>query len=152
MDHPGGRADRRQGPKAGSWLHTRKAYGDFRLELQYTVNERGNSGIFFRSALEKNPAFTGYEVQIYDAPGQPPSKTGPTSIYDTVAPTKNLVRPAGQWNTVTILARGPKIVVEMNGEQVMATELTRSRRGHIGLQNHDDRSVVKFRNLRLREL
>jgi L-ribulose-5-phosphate 3-epimerase len=137
---------------AGSWLRTEKEYGDFRLELQYTVNERGNSGVFFRSAAEKNPAFTGYEMQIYDAPGRPPSKTGPTSIYDVVAPEKNRVRPAGEWNTVTIVARGPRVQIEMNGEQVMDTQLDRSLHGYIGLQNHDDRSVVKFKNIRLEEL
>jgi len=138
--------------KTGSWLCTTREYSDFRLELQYTINENGNSGVFFRSALQKNPAFTGYEMQIYDAPGQPPTKQGPSAIYDTVAPVKNLVRPAGEWNTVTITARGPKITVEMNGEVVVDTELTRSMRGHIGLQNHDDKAVVKYKNIRIAEL
>lgn len=136
----------------GSWLSTEKQYSDFRLELQYTVNKNGNSGVLFRSAHEKNPSFTGYEMQIYDAPGRPPTKTGPSSIYDTVAPTKNLVRAAGQWNTVTIVAKGSRIVVEMNGEKVIDTELTRSMKGYIGLQNHDDRAEVKFRNIRLETL
>lgn len=138
--------------KTGSWLSTNQPYGDFRLELQYTVNKNGNSGVFFRSARERNPAFTGYEMQIYDAPGRPPSKGGPGSLYDLVAPEKNLVRPAGEWNTVTITARGPKIRVEMNGEKILETEQTRSMRGYIGLQNHDDRSVVRFKNIRLQEL
>ena len=138
--------------KTGSWLSTQKEYGDFRLELQYAIGEKSNSGVFFRSSHEKNPAFTGYEMQIHDAAGRPPSKTGPGSIYDTVAPTKNLVRPAGQWNTVTIVARGPRIVFEMNGEKILETEQTRSMKGYLGLQNHDARSVVKFRNIRLEEL
>jgi len=138
--------------KTGSWLSTKKQYSDFRLELQYTLGEKSNSGVFFRSSHEKNPAFTGYEMQIHDSPGRPPSKGGPSSIYDVVAPTKNLVRSAGQWNTVTILARGPKIQFWMNGEQVLDTEQTRSMKGYIGLQNHDERSVVKFKNIRLEEL
>jgi len=138
--------------RAGSWLRTQKQYGDFRLELQYTISEGGNSGVFFRSALEKNPAFTGYEMQIYDAPGQPPSKQGPTAIYDVVAPTQNRVRPAGHWNTVTIIAQGSKITFEMNGEPVLQTKQDRSSRGYIGLQNHDERAVVQFRNIRLEEL
>jgi sugar phosphate isomerase/epimerase len=136
----------------GSWLCTEKSYQDFSLELQYAINERGNSGVFFRAATEKNPAFTGYEMQILDAAGRPPSKTGATSIYDTVGPTQNRVRPAGQWNTVTITAKGPHIEFEMNGEKVLEAELTRSLQGRIGLQNHDDRAVVKFRNIRLAEL
>lgn len=138
--------------KTGSWLSTVKQYGDFRLELQYAINTRGNSGVLFRSSHEKNPSFTGYEMQIYDGAGRPPSKTGPSSIYDTVAPTKNLVRPAGEWNTVTVVAQGPRIRIEMNGEWVIDTELNRSLRGYIGLQNHDDKAEVRFRNIRLQEL
>ncbi len=138
--------------KSGSWLSTKRQYGDFRLEIQFTVNEKGNSGVLFRSAREKNPSFTGYEMQIYDAPGRPPSKGGPGSLYDVIAPTKNVIRAAGRWNYATILARGAKIVVEMNGERIIETEQTRSLRGYIGLQNHDDKSEVKFKNVRLEEL
>ena len=69
-----------------------------------------------------------------------------------MAPTKNVIRPAGQWNTVTIVAKGPKITIEMNGEKTIDTEQQRSKRGYIGLQAHDDRSEVKFRNLRIEEL
>ncbi|MEW6305942.1 MAG: family 16 glycoside hydrolase [Verrucomicrobiota bacterium] len=135
----------------GSWLSTEKQYGDFRLELQYLISERGNSGVFFRSSHEKNPAFTGYEFQIFDAPGRPPSKGGPSSLYEVIAPTKNVVR-SGQWNTVTIVAKGPRIAVEVNGERVIDTEQSRSLRGYIGLQNHDAKSMVRFKNIRLEEL
>jgi sugar phosphate isomerase/epimerase len=138
--------------KAGSWLRTAEQYGDFRLELQYTISGDGNSGVFFRSAAEKNPAFTGYEMQIHDAPGQEPSKSGPGAIYDVAAPTANKARPAGQWNTVTIIAKGPRITIEMNGERIIETEQTRSMGGYIGLQNHDERAEVRFRNIRLEKL
>ncbi|HMJ64186.1 MAG TPA: DUF1080 domain-containing protein, partial [Candidatus Binatia bacterium] len=69
-----------------------------------------------------------------------------------VAPTKNLIRPSGQWNTITIVAKGPRIQFWVNGEQVLDTEQTRSMEGYIGLQNHDDRAVVKFKNIRLEEI
>ena len=66
--------------KTGSWLRTERAYGDFRLELQYSINAGGNSGVFFRSGLEKNPAFTGYEMQIVDFFGADPrNKARPPS-------------------------------------------------------------------------
>lgn len=138
--------------RTGSWLSSKKQYADFRLELQFTINERGNSGVFFRSSHERNPAFTGYEMQIHDSAGRPPSKGGAGSIYDVVAPARNVIRPAGQWNSATIVARGSKITIEMNGEKIIETEQTRSSRGYIGLQNHDARSVVQFRNIRIEEL
>lgn len=138
--------------KTGSWLSTKKQYSDFRIELQFTVNKGGNSGVFFRSAHERNPAFTGFEMQIHDSPGRPPSKGGPGSLYDVVAPQKNVIRPGGEWNFATIIAIGPKIRVEMNGEKIIETEQTRSMRGYIGLQNHDDKSEVRFKNIRLEVL
>ncbi len=138
--------------KTGSWLRTKEQYGDFRLELQCMIAEKANSGIFFRSAAEKNPAFTGYEMQIYGAAGSKPSMSGPGAIYDVAAPTKNLLRSDGQWNTITIIAQGEKIAFEMNGERVLETEQTRSMKGYIGLQNHDERSVVKYKNIRLEKL
>ena len=136
----------------GSWLRTAREYGDFRLELQYTISEESNSGVFFRSAADKNPAFTGYEMQIFDAPGTAPSKQGTSGIYDVVAPSENRVRRAGQWNTVTIIAKGRQIAIEMNGARVVDAELDRSMRGYIGLQNHDERAVVRFRNIRIEDL
>lgn len=137
---------------AGSWLRSEQEYADFRLELQYAINEGGNSGVFFRSGAEKNPAFTGYEMQIVDGYGAPPSKQGATALYDLVAPVENRVRPAGQWNTVTINARRDRITVEINGKTVLDTVQTRSRKGHIGLQNHDEHAVVRFRNIRIQQL
>src|SRR5437773_10011135 len=38
--------------KSGSWLRTAKQYSDFILELDYAINQGGNSSIFIRSALE----------------------------------------------------------------------------------------------------
>lgn len=138
--------------KTGSWLSTKKQYANFRLELQFMVNKGGNSGVFIRSLHQRNPAFTGYEMQIHDSPGRPPSKGGPGSLYDVVAPTKNVIRPAGQWNSATITAQGQKIRIEMNGEKILETEQDRSLKGYIGLQNHDDKSEVRFKNIRLEEL
>lgn len=138
--------------KTGSWLQYKWPVRDFRLELQYNMSERGNSGVFFRSATEKNPAFTGYEMQITNYSG-PPNKSGtPGALYDVIAPSRHAARPAGQWNTVTITAQGPRIAIDMNGQQIVDTELDRSMRGYIGLQNHDDRTTIRFRNIRLEVL
>jgi L-ribulose-5-phosphate 3-epimerase len=138
--------------RTGSWLRTEKEYADFELALEYTVGPRSNSGVFIRAGLERNPAFTGYEVQILDAPGAPPSKGGPGSLYDYVAPTKNLVRPAGQWNSIRVIARGPSIRVHVNDQLVVDARGDRLPKGYLGLQNHDARSEVKFRNIFLAEL
>jgi sugar phosphate isomerase/epimerase len=138
--------------KSGSWLSTRRQYADFRLELQYAINKGGNSGILFRSTLEKNPAFTGYELQILDGTDREPNNHNVGSLYDLVAPQKVVARSPGEWNSVSIETHGPKIRVTMNGEKILETEQDRSMRGYIGFQNHDSKSEVRFKNIRLEEL
>ncbi len=138
--------------KSGSWLRAEKPYGDFVLELEYSINAGGNSGIHFRAALEKNPSFTGYEMQILSDPNSPPSKGGVGSIYDLVAPTRNASKKPGEWNMVRITCQGKRIQVEMNTEKIVDHESDRSLSGYIGLQNHDAHAVVKFRNVRITEL
>jgi len=138
--------------RSGSWLRTEKEYGDFELSLEYTLKQGSNSGVFIRSLLERNPAFTGYEVQIHDSPGRPPSKGGPGSLYDFIAPAKNRVRRAGEWNEIRVIAKGPSIRVHVNGEMVIDTRGDRSPRGYIGLQNHDERSEARLRRVMLAEI
>ncbi len=138
--------------KSGSWLRTKKMYANFELEFEYAISEKGNSGVFFRSAAEKNPAFTGYEMQIVDFFGREPSKSGAGALYDIIAPTKNLVKRAGEFNHVVIRADGPWITIEMNGEKVLNFVGHRQLEGYIGLQNHDARAVVRFRDIRVRRL
>ncbi|HWH72370.1 MAG TPA: DUF1080 domain-containing protein [Candidatus Sulfotelmatobacter sp.] len=137
---------------SGSWLRTEKEYGDFVLELEYAINAKGNSGIHFRAGLEKNPSFTGYEMQILDDAGREPKKTTTGSLYDVVVPTKNMSKPAGEWNKVRITCKGNRIQVNLNGEDIIDFQGDRRTRGYIGFQNHDNHAVVKFRKIRLTEL
>lgn len=137
--------------RSGSWLGTEKTYGDFVLELEYAV--QGNSGIFLRSGPDKNPAFTGYEMQLLADAGRAPSSKSSGSLYDVVAAARNMSRPAGEWNQVRIAVEGARIQVEWNGVPTLDfTNATRSARGYVGFQNHDTNSVVRFRNVRLTEL
>ncbi len=139
--------------RSGSWLRTEREYGDFDLQLDYAINAKGNSGVFLRSALEKNPAFTGNEIQILDDSQLPkPEKWSTGAVYDVAAASRVMSRPAGEWNTLRIEARGVKVNVWLNGEQIQKDAPLRATRGYIGLQNHDDKSVVKFRNVRLTTL
>ncbi len=138
--------------KSGSWLRSEKQYGDFILELEYAINPRGNSGIFFRSAAEKNPAFTGYEMQVLADHGREPTRHTTGAIYEVVAASKNPSKPANEWNHVRIEARGEQIEITLNGEKIVDLKNDRSARGYIGLQNHDNRSVVRFRNIHITPL
>jgi hypothetical protein len=138
--------------KSGSWLRTEKQYSDFILELDYAINQGGNSGIFIRSALEKNPAFTGHEMQINADYGRQPTKGSAGSLYDVVAASQNMSKPAGEWNHVSIVTKGRRIQITWNGEQTIDYETDRLTTGYLGLQNHDAKSAVKFRNIRITEV
>lgn len=137
--------------KSGSWLRSEKEYSNFVLEFEYAVNAKGNSGVFIRSAIEKNPAFTGHEMQILDDHGREPKVFTTGALYDVVAAKKNMSKPAGEWNKARITCTGKRIQINLNGEDIVDYETSRLTRGYIGLQNHDEHAVVKFRQIRITE-
>jgi hypothetical protein len=61
-------------------------------------------------------------------------------------------KPSGEWNKARIEARGPTIKVWLNGERIVEHQGSRRESGYIGLQNHDNRTTVKFRNIRITPL
>ncbi len=150
----------------GGWLATHRQYGNFALSLEFRVPPGGNSGVFIRSPLEGDPAYAGLEIQIADdyAERQSPlaswQYTG--SIYGVQAPSDRASKKAGQWQTMAIVARGPRVQVSLNGTKIVDADLTNYAHlasthpglvrtsGYIGLQSHGSR--VEFRNIRIREL
>lgn len=74
-----------------------------------------------------------------------------TGAIDRLAPALHRwSRQVGPWNVFEVAARGPRIQVRLNGEEVLVREHgTREQAGHVGLQNHREGSAVQFRNLRV---
>ncbi len=148
----------------GGWIMTRKKYENFLLRLEYDTT--GNSGISFRAAPQGDPAFTGTEIQVLQDSGERPDIHGSMSVYGALSPAQNNTRPAGQWNQVTIEARGRHVKVWQNGVkmhdydvldpalnalEIQSSKLRdRVRTGTIGFQDHG--SAVRYRNIRLKEL
>lgn len=150
----------------GGWLATRRQYDNFKLSLEFRVPPGGNSGVFIRSPLEGDPAYTGMEIQILDDYAEqwrdlkPDQYTG--SIYGVQAPSERATKEAGKWQKMVITAKGPQIEVVVNGQKVIDTNVTYypyktdthpgllRDRGYIGLQDHGSR--VEFRNIWIREL
>jgi Domain of Unknown Function (DUF1080) len=140
----------------GLLWYTERKYNDFVLKLEWKVSEEGdNSGVFVRFPNPgDNPSIAfkeGYEIQIDDKAGDAIHKTG--AIYDFAAPSKKIVlKPVGQWNTMEIHVINQSYNVIINGEKV--TEFTGDRltEGYIGLQAHDDKSKVSFRNIMIKEV
>jgi hypothetical protein len=149
----------------GGWLATIRQFDDFRLSLEFRVPPGGNSGVFIRSPLEGDPAYTGMEIQILDDYAEPYRSLNPYqytgSIYDVQAPSERATKHAGKWQKMVVTARGPQIEVAVNGQKVVDTNVNyypykasthpglKREGGFIGLQNHGSR--VEFRNIRIQE-
>jgi beta-glucosidase len=150
----------------GGWLSTTKEYSNFEIMLEFRMPVNGNSGVFIRAPRDGNPAYAGSEIQLLDDYGdeyktlQPWQYCG--SIYSTVAPSRRVTYPAGEWQFIHIRAQGPKVSVVLNGCSIVDGNLSEHldslekhpglarTGGFIGLQNHS--THVDFRNIFLRDL
>jgi len=159
-----------KGSKAG-WLMTEKEYDNFELRLEFKVSVNANSGVALRAPLTGEPADHGMEIQIIDDDGpvyknpRPDQQTG--SIYTLVPPSKRVTKPAGEWNQFRITCKGPRVMIELNGTQIVDANLDvlneqHSKqhgkkhpgllrdKGHLGLQSHTRQ--VEFRKIEIKEL
>ncbi|WP_336518286.1 DUF1080 domain-containing protein [Pollutibacter soli] len=143
------RSDERHG-----LLVSDKIYKDFELSVQYLA-VKGNSGLYFR-AEEVGGAYgvKGFQAEIdpfHDAGG----------LYETsgrdwvVKPDSNEVKKwykPGEWNTMTVSAKGRSIVVHVNGYKTAELQNDPGRtEGHIALQLHGGQDMlVSFRNIKIK--
>ena len=104
--------------------YTAEEFGDFDLHLEFRVSHRANSGVFLRTQAD-DPVQRGFEVQVLDDFGKPPTKNRSGAIYDVVTPMFNMSRPAGQWNSYDIAVEGHEVSVHMNGWLVVHTDLAK---------------------------
>lgn len=140
------------------WYYKRK-FEDFTLELEWRASSRkDNSGVFVRFPNPGNDPYVavsyGYEIQIDDL-AQPDGSLihGTGAIYKFAAPSMLNSKPIGEWNSLQITAEKHKYAVMTNDVTVISNFIgNRSLEGYIGLQNHDDKSKVFFRNIKVREI
>ena len=137
-----------QADSGSGFLVTKESYADFELTLEFWVDEPANSGIFIRCAdgsmvNDRNS----YEVNIYDTRADQAYRTG--GIVHIASPA-SVINAGGQWNTYEITARGPRLQVTLNGEEMVDVEDTQFAEGPIALQY--GAGIVRFRNVRIREL
>lgn len=159
-------------------IMSKRIFGDFELHMQWMVEEGGNSGIFYHVLEQPDQSiyWSGLEMQILDDENHPDSFRGVDgnrqagSLYDLLPIQPKTANPHGQWNDIRIISRGPMVEHWLNGEMVLRyerwtvewfamlrnskfrehNEFGAMQQGHIGLQDHGD--VVRFRNIRIREL
>lgn len=139
----------------GMLWYSKKPFGDFTLRVDYKLSDAGNnSGVFVRFPNKpKSPwdaVNEGYEIQICDG-ADPEHRTG--AVYSFKAAEKTPpVKPVGEWNTYEIKVKGQDYTIALNGETINHYKGSRGIKGFIGLQNHDPKSIVRFRNVRIQSL
>ncbi len=140
-----------------AYLTTAHKYKDFILDLEFRIGKGGNSGVFLRVGDPASQVKTGFEIQILDTHGKPnPTAHDCGGVIGTAAPSKNMARPAGEWNRYVITCKGHHLEVELNGQQIIDLELDQSAikdrppEGYIGFQ--DEAKRVWYRNVRIKEL
>jgi Domain of Unknown Function (DUF1080) len=156
----------------GLLWYSREKLGNCVIRVVYkTANDHSNSGVYIRIAdRPQDPWYAvhhGFEVQIMDR-GSEGRSTG--SIY-TFAKASAEPFKSGEWNTLEVTLKGQSVVTKINGTLVTefdASELKaespdktgegdpargpRPETGYIGLQNHDENSVVYFKDVSVHAL
>lgn len=155
-------------------IWTKESYGDFILDLEFKVAKSANSGVFLRAGDIKN-VLSALEIQVHESTdGGRIGMVG--AIYDAKAPSKNMAKPAGEWNRYTITCKGSHVSLIFNGEEVINVDLDDwkeagknpdgtpnkfavalkdfARKGPIGLQglHGKEAATVWYRNLKIKEL
>ncbi len=124
-------------------------YKNFRYRAEVKVSDKGNSGMYLRTA--KGPGFPkGYEVQV-NSTHRDPVRTG--SLYSHVLIKKTLV-PPDTWFTQEIEAVGNHITVKVNGETLyeFVDVNNEFKEGHFAFQQHDPGSQVWIRKIDVMEI
>jgi len=139
------------------YITTDRQYGNFILDLEFKFNKQGNSGVFLRIGDLKDHVNSGFEVQILDNHGK--KNVGAHDcggVIGTAAPSKNMVKPAGEWNRYIITLIDTSLKVVLNGEQIIDLDMSKSKikdrqaKGYISFQ--DEGKPIWYRNVRIKEV
>lgn len=155
---------------SGGNLYTEKEYADFVFRFEFQLTPAANNGIGIRAPLTGDAAYVGMEIQVLDntdpvyANLQPYQYHG--SVYGVIPARRGFLKPLGEWNYEEITAKGTKITIVLNGTTIVDGDIAgprdsgtmdhkehpglKNQTGHIGFLGHG--SLVKFRNIRIKEL
>jgi hypothetical protein len=160
--------------KGSGDIITKDTYRDFELQVEWSIEKGGNSGIMFRVTLgDSYPFESGPEIQILDDEAAGDGKNELTSagaLYGLYPATTKKLNPVGKWNKSRIIVEANKITHYLNGVKVFEAisgsddwnervanskfkdwkKFNQSEVGHIAFQNHGD--PVKFREIRIKRL
>lgn len=140
-----------------SHLFTNKEFKNFEFKADVMTTPGSNSGIFFHTKFQEEGWPTqGMESQV-NVTHKDPVKTG--SLYNRVKLFKTPAKD-NEWWTQHIIVNGRHVIVKINDETVIDyTEPEGAtgapilgEKGSFALQAHDPKSVVYYKNIRVKPL
>lgn len=115
-----------------SFLVSQESYGNFRLTLEFWINEETNSGLYLRCpSVDKISPVTCYEVNIWDNHADPESRTGSIVLH---SPPLAWVDTVNRWNTMEVVAKGSEISASINGVQTSSIDDQQHQTGLLAIQ------------------
>ncbi len=134
-------------------------FTNFDLKVDVMTDPGANGGIYFHTKYqEKGFPKYGFECQV-DNTHSDWKKTG--SLYDVVNIAKSLAQD-NKWWTEEVIVQGRKITVKIDGQILLEYteppgaqpgDYTRKlASGTFALQAHDPKSVVRYKNIRVKKL
>jgi hypothetical protein len=97
-------------PGNGPELINDSKFEDFKLHVEFNCGENSNSGIYLRGR---------YEVQVETESIQEPPSHHMGGVYGFLAPTPELPRTPGEWQTFDITLVGRWVTVVQNGHTII---------------------------------
>lgn len=140
-------------PGSHEFFRYDRELGDFTFHVEWRYTDPGrkgwNSGIFARNSADGK---IWHQAQIGNQAGgfwfgDSPDDAGNIARQKLVAK-ENRVKPAGEWNTTELTARGNALLLWMNGATVCEWPDLKVARGYIGLEA--ERHAIEFKNLKLK--
>jgi len=99
---------------AGANLRTTRKFQDFKLHIEYNCPDKGNSGVYLRGR---------YEVQVeYEPLGTDDKFHSMGAIYGFLAPSVDIPRRPGTWETYDVTLVGRTVSVTRNGIQTIENQ------------------------------
>ena len=153
-----------------------KTYENFDFKIDWKISKGENSGVMFYVQEGKQyeyPWNTGIECQVADNQNNEDGKIDKCragDLYELVSCTRDVTKPANEWNQLEIISNKGHLTVILNGEKVISTMLWDKKweeliaatkfkdmpgfgtfkTGKIALQDHG--ADVWFRNIKIKEL
>jgi len=137
-----------------------KPFVNFHLKVDVMTDTNSNGGIYFHTKYQPlGWPQGGFECQVNNTQGDW-KKTG--SLYDVVNVAQSLATD-NQWWTQEIIVEGNKVTVKVDGKIVLnyneppgaqaGKDFERKlSEGTFALQGHDPKSVVRYKNIRVKRL